>query len=95
MFSHTQYQLRDPGQWRLGAGRIGKVKFGCLYAKFKVSLDTIGPNPNLLERSLDSVVAVQLIEELEKKVNFPLDEALVGDFPTIEEFSEYVAKLAA
>ncbi|YAF94567.1 MAG: AMP-binding protein [Nodularia sp. CChRGM 3473] len=62
-----------------------------LNQEWKVPMQSIAPKKSFADYGLDSVMAVNLAQELEDWLNHPIEATIVWNFPTIESLANHLA----
>ena len=62
-----------------------------LVNQWKVSASSIKPGRSFADYGLDSLMAVNLAQELEDWLEFPIEATIVWNFPTIEALSQHLS----
>jgi acyl carrier protein len=65
-----------------------------LIKKLRIAARSVNANTSFADYGLDSVMAVELAQDLEEWLNYPLESTILWNFPTVKSLAEHLASLA-
>jgi acyl-CoA synthetase (AMP-forming)/AMP-acid ligase II/alkylation response protein AidB-like acyl-CoA dehydrogenase/acyl carrier protein len=65
-----------------------------LIKKLRIAARSVNANTSFADYGLDSVMAVELAQDLEEWLKYPLESTILWNFPTVKSLAEHLASLA-